>query len=102
MRIREMKYDQKLENLLNLSLNVPEEERAQSEELSAGFDEEEDVWTLIIKYHGDIEVVQENVLSAVPLYGGYAVVRVGTDAIPALAGLPQVEYIEKPKLLYFD
>lgn len=97
-----MEYDQKLENLLNLSLDVSEEERMQSEELSAGFDEQENVWTLIIKYNGDIEGLQEIALSAVPLFGGYAVVRVKADAIPALAGLTQVEYIEKPKMLYFD
>ncbi len=97
-----MEYDQKIENLLNLSLSIPEEERMQSGDLSAGFDEQEDIWTLIIKYHGDIESIREIAVSAVPLFGGYAVVRVHTEAIPALAGLVQVEYIEKPKMLYFD
>lgn len=97
-----MEYDQKIENLLNLSLSVPESERMQSEELSAGFDEQEDLWTLILKYNGDIEAVREIAASVVPLFGGYAVVRIHTEAIPVLAELSQVEYIEKPKMLYFE
>lgn len=97
-----MAYDQKLENLLNLSLSVPEEERRQSQELSAGYDEQENIWTLILKYHGDLEEIRRIAVSAVPLYGGYAVVKVRTEDIEMLASLMQVEYIEKPKMLYFE
>ena len=95
-------YDQKLENLLNLSLSVTQEERMQSQELSAGFDEQEDVWTLILKYHGDIDTIRDKVITAIPLYGGYAVVRVKEGDIETLAGFEPVEYIEKPKMLYFE
>ena len=39
--------DQKAENLLNLALSVPEEERKQTGELDVGYDRETRTWELI-------------------------------------------------------
>ena len=46
--------DQKAENLLNLALSVPEEERKQTGELDVGYDRETRTWELIVKYSGDL------------------------------------------------
>lgn len=45
--------DQKAENLLNLALSVPEEERKQTGELDVGYDRETRTWELIVKYSGE-------------------------------------------------
>ena len=46
--------NQKLENLLNLSLDADENERERSEILDVGYDPIEKEWELIVKYSGDI------------------------------------------------
>jgi hypothetical protein len=42
--------DQKLENILNLALETPEEEREQTESLNVGYSAESRSWELIVKY----------------------------------------------------
>lgn len=99
---------QKMENLLNLSLEATAAEREQSLELPVGV--EEDRWELIIKYHGDLrEALQRadlsetgfpELLQAEYLLSGYAIVTAGREAIARLSALPEIDYIEKPKALY--
>ena len=45
--------NQKLENLLNLSLDADENERERSEILDVGYDPIEKEWELIVKYRCD-------------------------------------------------
>lgn len=51
-----------------------------------------------------MEKLQEQLPQAeiYPLSGGYAIVRLPESQVDDLAGLSQVEYIEKPKRLYFE
>ena len=49
--------DQKLENILNLALETPEEERKQTESLNVGYSAESRSWELIVKYQ--IETQEE-------------------------------------------
>ena len=46
--------DPKIENLLELSLDVSEDTREKSENLSAGYDPEEKLWQVIIRYSGEL------------------------------------------------
>lgn len=94
---------QKLENLLNLSLEVSEEERLRSTELQVGVEEEK--WELIIKYHGNLEGALEREdfsggLQTEYLLPGYAIMTAGREDIDRLTALPEIDYIEKPKALY--
>ena len=99
---------QKLENLLNLSLEVTAKEREQSLELPVGV--EEDRWELIIKYHGNLrEALQRANLPGAGfpeslqmeyLLSGYAIMTAGREVIERLPSLPEIDYIEKPKALY--
>ena len=41
---------QKLETLLNVSMQATQEDRAKSPDLSAGVDEEAGIWEIIVKY----------------------------------------------------
>ena len=93
---------EKIEDLLNLALEATEEERERSQELEVGFDPLEKEWELIVKYSGDPEQIREIAVKVTLLMNGYAVVLVREDRINDLAGLDGVEFIEKPKNLYFQ
>ena len=93
---------QKIENILNLALEATPEERERSGELDVGYDPEEREWELIIKYSGRLESVRSISSSVAELLNGYAVIVIREDRIEELAGFPEVEFIEKPKSLYFQ
>lgn len=93
---------QKIENVMNLALAATPEERAKSDVLEVGYDREEQVWELIIRYFGDLTSLRDLAETVVELYGGYAIVTVAESNIDALADMPQVEFIEKPKRLFFQ
>lgn len=93
---------QKLENLLNLALDADQGERERSEELDVGYDKEENVWELIVKYSGTLEAVRQTARSVTELLNGYAVIVIEEERIGQLAQLLEVEFIEKPKKLYFQ
>lgn len=94
--------DQKLENLLNLSLDATQEERRKSLELEVGFDEESRLWDVIVKYSGNLDEVRALGASVAPLLNEYAIVTIGERQLEALSDLPRIEYIEKPKRLFFS
>lgn len=99
---------QKLENILNLALETPEETRALTDSLNVGFDTLNKSWELIVKYNGALERL--NALErpgapgiiAEPLIAGYAVLTVPETLVEAVAGLPEIEYVEKPKRYYYS
>lgn len=95
--------DQKLENSLNLALEATKGELEKLAELEAGFDRESGSWELIVRYNGDLEEALAFLpeVEAQILTGGYAVLRVPEPLVDSLASLPQIEYVEKPKLLNF-
>lgn len=93
---------QKLENMLNLALEADQEERENSQELDIGYDREEQEWELIVRYSGSSENMKRAAISVTELLGGYAVVLIKENRISELASLPEVEFIEKPKSLYFQ
>ena len=93
--------DQKIENLLELSLDTPEGTREKSENLSAGYNPAENQWEIVIRYDGDLQEFTEGIASVTPLFGGYAVLVVTEEQLIALSSEPRVEYIEKPKALSF-
>ena len=93
---------QKLENLLNLALDADQGERERSEELDVGYDKEDNVWELIVKYSGTLEAVRQTARSVTELLNGYAFIVIEEERIGQLAQLPEVEFIEKPKKLYFQ
>lgn len=92
--------NQKLEDLLNLALEIEEGERQKSEQLGVGFDEISRKWELIVKYHGDIARLQSNIIQVEELIAGYAIVTIPENLIDTFTQLDEVEYVEKPKRLY--
>ena len=99
--------NQKRENLLNLALDTPEAERERSLNLNVGYDEISRTWELIVRHRGSVKWLEdaagvpESGIRVNELSGGYAVLRVPEAAVDAVSRLEQIEYIEKPKRLFF-
>jgi hypothetical protein len=92
----------KLENLLNLALSATSDEIEKSQVLSTGYSPAARTWELIVKYNGALEKLNSDVIRIEPLLNGYAIATVRNDFIDAFANLDEVEYVEKPKRLYFE
>lgn len=93
---------QKAENLLNLALDATETEREKSLELDVGYNPIDREWDLIIKYSGTLEMVRALAVSVTELANQYAVITIQESKIGALTQLPEVDFIEKPKRLFFQ
>lgn len=95
--------NQKIENVLALALQTPEPVREKSLNLNVGFTEETRTWELIVKYNGDLrEAVSGLAVMAEELIAGYGLLTVPEDLVEAVSRLPQIEYVEKPKRLFFS
>ncbi|MCD8134032.1 MAG: S8 family serine peptidase [Clostridiales bacterium] len=95
--------NEKLDNLLNLALEASEEERIRSEELNIGYNAADKTWQLIVKTSGSVtelfELYPEIELHT--LLNGYAVMTVPQNLIDEISQRPEIEYMEKPKRLFF-
>ncbi|MCI9487917.1 MAG: S8 family peptidase [Lachnospiraceae bacterium] len=93
--------DEKLENVLNLALNVPQAEREKSLDLDVGYNEEAKTWDLIVRYTGDIRRLADESVQITELLGGYAIVTLPESEVRSFSWQPEIEYVEKPKGLTF-
>lgn len=94
--------NQKLEDLLQLALQTPEETRERTENLSVGFDEATKSWELIVKYHGSLEALEALQIQVEYLIAGYALLKVPEQLVEAVAELEEIEYVEKPKRFFYE
>ncbi len=94
--------DQKIENQLNLALNATEEEREKSIVLETGYDPQERTWEVIVKYSGSLDRIASEAIQVTELINEYAILIVRESEIDRLSEIPEIEYIEKPKRLYFS
>ena len=100
--------NQKIENVLVLALQTPEPVREKSLNLNVGFTEETRTWELIVKYNGALKEavsglpVTSEELIVEELIAGYGLLTVPEDLVDTVSRLPQIEYVEKPKRLFFS
>ena len=93
----------KVDNQLNLALNVPNEVRERTLDLDVGFEPETNTWELIVKFSGSLErLVEELNIGVVELSNGYAIITISEDLIDSLVNYEEIEFIEKPKKLFFE
>lgn len=103
--------NEKIENLLNLALDATTEEREKSLELDVGFDANTRTWEVIVKFGGTTEELDALLSERFPgqyaqirltnLQNEYAILLLPEEIVQAVAALPQIEYMEKPKRLFF-
>ena len=94
--------EQKIDNLLNLAMDATPEERTKSENLNVGYDSTTRLWDVIVKYSEPERGLGGDGIQVVPLLGGYAVATLPETELDAYSDREQVEFIEKPKRLYFE
>ena len=85
-----------------LSRPATKTELQKSQVLGTGYTPTTKTWELIVKYHGPLERLESEVIHIEPLINGYAIATVREDFIDAFADLDEVEFVEKPKRLYFE
>ena len=103
--------NEKMENLLNLALAATQEEREKSLELDIGYDSAEQTWEVIVKFVGTTEELETLLFKNFPeeypriqltnLQNEYAVLVLPEHLVEPVAALDKIEYMEKPKLLFF-
>lgn len=93
----------KRENLLNLALDATRRELEQSMDLQTGYDAEQQTWELIIRYSTSLDQLRQEYpqISIVELLNGYAIAVVPQDLMEQFTNRIEIEYIEKPKRLFF-
>lgn len=93
----------KFENLLNLALDATEREREKSVQLGVGYEAADNTWEIIVKYSGDIKRLeqQDPRIQVTELMNEYAILRVPEDAMGLVAAASEVEFVEKPKRMFF-
>lgn len=93
----------KRENLLNLALDATRRELENSPELETGYDREQNTWELIFRYSANLESLRQDYpqLSIVELLNGYGIVTLPEGLMEAFTNRVEIEYIEKPKRLFF-
>lgn len=91
-----------MENVLNLALDATPQELARSEDLNVGFDSTEKIWELIVKYSGSLTGLSSLGVTVTELLNEYAILTVPESMVERLALVPEIEYIEKPKRLFFS
>lgn len=94
--------NQKLDNELNLALEMPEEDRDKALNLNVGYTPDTNMWELIVKFSGSLDRVrQELQISAVELANNYAIITIPQYLIDRLSDYEEIEFIEKPKRLFY-
>ncbi len=93
---------QKKENLLNLALDTPQAEREKSLELDVGYDSRERTWEVIVKFHDSLRPLTARGILVEELIAGYAILTVPESEMDYLTQVEQIEYVEKPKRLFFS
>ena len=104
--------NQKVENQLNLALDATQVEREKSLDLNVGYLPESRKWEVIVKFFGTEEGLLKAVSEAfldlageieiIILSNNYAVLKIPEDLVDAVARLPEIAYMEKPKRLFFS
>ena len=93
--------NEKLDNQLNLAMDLSEENLSKSQELSTGYNPEDNSWDLIVRYGGNVDEIKNLANSVKELGGGYAIVNANKMFVDTMANLDSVIYVEKPKSLEF-
>lgn len=103
--------NEKIENLLNLALDATEQEREKSLDLDTGYDKEERTWEVIVKFGETEESLKRLLAENFPkeydrikitnLRNEYAILLLPEHIVELVAALTEIEYMEKPKLLFF-
>lgn len=93
----------KIDNQLNLALDVSNTIREQTVDLDTGYNRDFQTWELIVRYIGDLNELAERLdFGYVILMNQYAIITIREDRIRLLAQESQIIFIEMPKRLSYE
>lgn len=93
----------KADNQLNLALDVSNATREKTLDLNVGYTPVTNTWELIVKYSGNISRIADELdLTLTILQNEYAIIRIREDLIDRLSAYEEIEFIEKPKRLFYE
>ncbi len=79
--------------------------------LDVGYDVADDSWEVIVKFFGTTEELRQKLSERFPeeqaqigiynLTNEYAILRIPQPLVELVASMPEIEYMEKPKRLFF-
>lgn len=96
--------NQKMEALLWAALDATDRELTESPELASGYMEDENRWEVIVRHTGNLSAVREAFPNAAvtELLGGYGILQIPKNQVSAVASLPSILYMEKPKRFFYE
>lgn len=96
--------DVKADTSLQIALDAIQDGMDTDTEILYGYNPEEQSFRVIIKYNGDIKKIEEWYpdTKVVELFNQYAIVTTKVDYLTEISQMPEVEYMEKPKKLYYN
>jgi len=96
--------DQKIENLLNISLSATKEEREKSLNLDVGVSPVENRWEIIVKQNQSLAFLEEKYPQTIveELLADYSIITTEERYIEPIANETAVDYVEKPKSIFFE
>lgn len=102
-----VKNNEKLDNQLIYSLSTPENLRSKTDNLNVGYETDNNVWELIVKYVGDLSDGIDKAgltgrVRVATLTGNYAVITIAQEDIERFADIDEVFFIERPTRLWFS
>lgn len=102
-----VKNNEKLDNQLIYSLSTAENLRSKTDNLNVGYETDNNVWELIVKYVGDLSDGIDKAgltgrVRVATLTGNYAVITIAQEDIERFADIDEVFFIERPTRLWFS
>ncbi len=93
-----------LDTDLSMALSLTETELDESQTLRVGYDPSAKTWEIIVRYHGDLARVAEQLGAPPPeiLTEQYAIMELNAGQIDAALHFTEIEYLEKPKGLILN
>ncbi len=89
---------------LTMALSLTDNEINNSQSLKVGYDSVNRSWEVIVRYHGDLNTIAQNIDAPPPeiLTEQYAIMQLTSAQIDAILQYPEIEYLEKPKGLLLN
>ncbi len=94
--------NEKIDTILNLSLETDAETRNKSQVLGRGVDEAAGTWEVIVKYHGNLDEIAMVVEAVDILINGYAIMTVTGPQLEQVVRYEEIEFVEMPKSMQFN
>ena len=94
----------KIDTDLTMALSMTDTEIACSQTLKVGYDSVDRSWEIIVRYHGDLNAIAQNVNAPPPeiLTEQYAIMQLTSAQIDSILQYSEIEYLEKPKGLILN